>query len=421
MTAALFPYQEEGARRLAERSKLYLGDDVGLGKTRTVLRGLQLAGVTDAVVLCPAVVRQHWHDEAAALEYHGRLTVLSYQKFVLSPEILTAGHMGWGALILDEAHYLKRPESKRTELIMGPGGIHEAFDRVWPVSGTPMPRNPMELHPVLAALWPKRLQALGVLRPGAWLNRYCLWRAGEYGPRIYGARPEALMELKELLALVMLRRRAVDVAPEMPPASWGTVTVEAEDLASLPYLNAETAAALERGELPPMDANLARYLHAVGDLKAPYVAQLIGEELENDLQAKRVIFAHHRSALALLAQGLSAHGVVTVDGSVPEEQRRERVKVFQTHPTCRVFLGQIEACATGMDGLQRAGCHDIAILEPSWASDRNVQAAGRVARLGQPLPVRARMFALAGTVDRAVVRNHHHEAAMRRGVLDAST
>ena len=277
MTAALFPYQEEGAQRLAERSKLYLGDDVGLGKTRTVLRGLQLAGVTDAVVLCPAVVRQHWHDEAAALEYRGRLTVLSYQKFVLNPEIRQSGD----ALVLDEAHYLKRPESKRTELIMGPDGFHTRFQRVWPVSGTPMPRNPMELHPVLAALWPKRLQALGVLRPGAWLNRYCLWRAGEYGPRIYGARPEALMELKELLALVMLRRRAVDVAPEMPPASWGTVTVEAEDLASLPYLTAETAAALERGELPPMDANLARYLHAVGDLKAPYVAALLADELED--------------------------------------------------------------------------------------------------------------------------------------------
>ena len=415
MTAALFPYQEEGARRLAERSKLYLGDDVGLGKTRTVLRGLQLAGVTDAVVLCPAVVRQHWHDEAAALEYRGRLTVLSYQKFVLNPEIRQSGD----ALVLDEAHYLKRPESKRTELIMGPDGFHTRFQRVWPVSGTPMPRNPMELHPVLAALWPKRLQALGVLRPGAWLNRYCLWRAGEYGPRIYGARPEALMELKELLALVMLRRRAVDVAPEMPPASWGTVTVEAEDLASLPYLNAETAAALERGELPPMDANLARYLHAVGDLKAPYVAALLADELESDLQAKRVVFAHHRSALAALARGLAPFGVVEVDGSVPEAQRRERVKLFQTHPGCRVFLGQIEACATGMDGLQRGGCHDVAILEPSWASDRNVQAVGRVARLGQPLPVRARMFALAGTVDRAVVRNHQHESTMRKGVLDA--
>ena len=97
----------------------------------------------------------------------------------------------------------------------------------------------------------------------------------------------------------------------------------------------------------------------------------------------------------------------------------ERVKLFQTHPGCRVFLGQIEACATGMDGLQRGGCHDVAILEPSWASDRNVQAVGRVARLGQPLPVRARMFALAGTVDRAVVRNHQHESTMRKGVLDA--
>ena len=415
MTAALFPYQEEGAQRLAERSKLYLGDDVGLGKTRTVLRGLQLAGVTDAVVLCPAVVRQHWHDEAAALEYHGRLTVLSYQKFVLNPEIRQSGD----ALVLDEAHYLKRPESKRTELIMGPDGFHTRFQRVWPVSGTPMPRTPMELHPVLAALWPKRLQALGVLRPGAWLNRYCLWRAGEYGPRIYGARPEALMELKDLLATVMLRRKVVDVAPELPRATWGVVTVEAEELASLPYLNAETAAALERGELPPMDANLARYLHAVGDLKAPYVAALLADELESDLQAKRVVFAHHRSALAALARGLAPFGVVEVDGSVPEAQRRERVKLFQTHPGCRVFLGQIEACATGMDGLQRGGCHDVAILEPSWASDRNVQAVGRVARLGQPLPVRARMFALAGTVDRAVVRNHQHESTMRKGVLDA--
>ena len=408
MTDALFPYQEEGAQRLAERTKLYLGDDVGLGKTRTVLRGAILAGAERVVVLTKAAVVAHWHAEAAVVGFQGRLTVCSYERYVLH-EYPFEGDV----LVLDEGHLLKHADSRRSHLILKPDGLASRFLRVWPVSGTPMPRNPMELHAVAASLWPRRLEAMGVLDAGAWLNRFCVWRAGDYGPRIFGAKN--VPELKDLLAAIMLRRRATDLGLAAPV--WGTVMLSATDLAGLPHLNADVRAALERGELPPMSPNLARYLHAVGDLKAPLIAGLLTDELDNDLTAKRVVFAHHRSVLQALAVQLAKFEPVQIDGSVPDDQRRERVKLFQQHPSCRVFLGQLEACATGMDGLQYAGCHDVALVEPAWSSDTNVQAVGRLARRGQPLTVRARMFGLAGTPDAALVTNHYREAAMRKLVL----
>jgi hypothetical protein len=407
-------YQEEGATRLAAVDRMILGDPIGLGKTRTVLRAAQLAGLDYVVVLCPAIVREHWHREAAIVAPKLRLTVVSYAKVALQSAV-SLGLQAPEALVLDEFHYLKHRESKRTQLVLGPGGLVEqmlstATGRVWCVSGTPMPRNPSELFPVLWAMWREDLRTRFHINGWwDWVRRYCAWKPTQHGIKVYGARN--VPELKLLLLGKMIRRRSPASLPRM---RLGVLTLAAGDLGALPALDPATAALLASGQLPVLDDNLARHRHAVGDLKAPLVAQILRDELEDDKE-KRVVFCYHRSVLDTLERELKPFGVARIDGSTPDSTRQRVIKEFREYPNVRVFLGQIGACGTGMDGLQYAA-HECIIAEPSWNSDENVQAIGRLSRLGQTRPVQARFIALADTADEAVVRQHERESAMRLAV-----
>ena len=422
----LFPYQAAGAEQLAKSDRLYLGDMPGLGKSRTALSAAHRAGVKALHVLCPAVVRAHWRREHAVMGYGYDLHVESYQRYVVSEAArrpFLFGRRSTVALVLDEAHFLKHAASRRTQLILETGtGLAHGYGRVWPLSGTPLPRNAAEMFPILLALWPEKLQARGVETYPAFLDRYCQWRPTKYGPRVFGLKNAD--ELHALVSSVMLRRRVRDVLPDLPPLRWGVVTIEAVpgDAMNTVYElenGVRTRAAILEGELPPVDESLARYRHAVGDAKAPAAAELVQDELDADEAVKRVVFAYHRSVLDYLENALRRYGVSRVDGSVTGAKREAELHNFARGPN-RVFLGQLQACATGLDGLQY-GAHDAVLVEPDWATDVNVQAGRRVSRIGSTLPGLARMLALAGTLDEAIIRNHHREVHIVEQALGETT
>lgn len=424
----LRPYQIEGALMLSNRRKLYLGDEPGLGKTRTALAavlhqtGLRGRGMLTVGVICPAIVRPHWRNEAQAMGVD-LARVSSYNAVVDEGrdwEIL----MRCDILIVDEAHFCKHRESKRSTFIFGSDGIAQrVLDRggaVWCLSGTPMPRNPAELFPVLSRLWPKTLANRGVGTYMEWLNRFCRWSATRHGIKVYGSKNEDL--LREILDLVMVRRLVKDVASDLPPLRWGIVSLQgtrqADVLLAEAELEPEEREALHVGIIPPMSANVARYRHQIGDLKVNATLELLHEELMNGSE-KIVVLGYHRSVLDALEYELEPYGVLRIDGDTTPTQREERVRQFQSVPARRVFLGQINACGTGLDGLQYAAS-EIVIVEPEWSRDVNVQAAHRLARLGQTKPVQVRMIALSPSLDEAIVKQFHRECEMVERIMDAS-
>jgi len=403
MTPTLYPYQNAGARWLSDHTRGYLADEPGLGKTRTV--------------------RPHWRREADVV---GIATpyVESYQKYVTSQIVRDLFRcMKADVLILDEAHFLKHREAQRTAMLLGPKtGLARTVDRVWPMSGTPMPRHPAELFAVLASLWPQRLVALGIRGYMDFLNMFCVWKDTDYGVKVFGVRNAE--KLRTLLEPIMLRRTVQGVLPELPDLRWATLSLDStpEELRDLgrqldEWVSLHDREMLEHGEIPHSE-NFARARHAIGDVKAHVAGKMLVEELAEDLLAKRVVFAHHRSVLDTLEHYcIAAVGgdYVRLDGSTHPTERERAISRFQQDPTCRVFLGQIQACATG---ITLTAANDVVIVEPA-ASDVNVQAAKRVHRIGQRKSCLVRMLALADTLDEVLVRNHHRECAMVAAVVGA--
>lgn len=419
------PYQTEDATKLASRARGYLAHDPGLGKTRTAILAAKLAGFRRIAVVAPAVVTKHWLNEAALVAPDLEVKVESYQRYVVSEPARLAMER-YDALLFDEAQMLRSRDSQRSKLLLGSkAGLASTYRIVWPISGTPMPRHPGELYPILMSLWPAKVLAYGIKSYMEWLNHFTWYRLTKYGPRVYAGRNTD--QLKLLLADVLIRRLAKEAG--LPKLRFGTLTVNAPDirdvLAEQGALDPAILRMIEQDILPNSGATseygaMSKLLHAIGDVKAHAVVDLVRDELESDEKATRVIFAYHHSVMDTIEKGLAPYGVARIDGKVTPSAASKQmvVNMLRVRGSRRVLVAQIQAAGIGLDGLQHFA-HESINVEPSWNSDNNVQAARRLARLGQTMPSQSRFIALAGTVDEALVRNHYREAKMRKEAIDA--
>lgn len=397
----LYQHQLDGAEWLAGRAHAYLGDKPGMGKTRTILHALKLAGAKHPLVFCPAIVKTHWKKES-----NDTVRVHSY-------DAATAGEFGMmrkeiqdqpcDALILDEAHYLKHSVAQRTRILLGPNGYARRIPRVWCASGTPVPRHPGELWTVLSSLFPAVALAHGLRTRADFESRFCVTKGrlvqNVWREKVVGMKEDA--EFQEILDAIMLRR---DAGADVPPIWWQSLVLDGDEVFGPGFVPADL---VHLGDTP----HVATYRRRVGEAKAKAVIEMLSRELQCS-DEKVVIFAHHRSVLDALFNGLKTFGAAKIDGSTPGINRTAGLSRFVYEPECRVFIGQNQACGTGFDGLQQA-CSRMVIVEPSWVAEENAQLGARLARMGQLAPtVRAQMVSLAGTIDEWIVAQNVREMQM---------
>jgi SNF2 family DNA or RNA helicase len=164
-------------------------------------------------------------------------------------------------------------------------------------------------------------------------------------------------------------------------------------------------AAMEREEALGDEAQMARLRRILGEFKAPaiadIIADIIAEELKERQYSKIVVLAYHHSVLDTLRKKLSPFGVMGFDGSTPTQSRQFAIDVFRDDPSIRVFVAQQTAAGVAVN-LQVAS--EIVLVEPSWSPDEDAQAIARIHRIGSTHACRARIFAVAGTLDEAMQR-----------------
>jgi len=395
----LYPYQEAGARWLAERPRAFLADAPRVGKTSQAVRACDHVGADKVLVVCPAIARTVWKRgfERWAFAVPNALTIESWDVVARRPDSF---HGDWDVVILDEAHYAKTRTAKRTEAVYGKGckggGVIENAGFVWPLSGTPCPNHAAELWTHLRALRPEALAQHNVLQYHEFLKRYCVTIEGSYGPIVVKNKNTA--ELKAMLEPFMLRRMMQDVHAEVPRVRFFDEALQ--DSKPIDEFEGE----FEDG----MELPTATERREVGERKAPMVVQRLLEDLA-DPTHKCVVFAYHKSVIDMLKHGLAAHNPVVITGDTSDSARDRAQQDFQNRSDVQVFIGQIDACHTAID-LSRA--HTVEVVEPSWVPNINVQAAMRCQNIAQRMPVTARMFSVAGTLDDAITRTLVRKASL---------
>ncbi len=405
----LFPYQEEGRDFLASNERAYIAHAPGLGKTIMAIRALTKVKSKRPLVICPASVVGSWKAEWQIWgDPKVVLSVLSYSKLVADEKYRHAIAMVKpDVLVLDEAHYVRNADAQRTAWTIGNGqnasliDVMDSLRHIWLLSGTPDPNTPFELHHTLRQLWPERLRQHAVWRADYWLDMfehypgYVVPGGKPPKPMIVGMTPQGAKKLKSILEPIMLRRTLKQVGHQLPDLDIR--------VSPLKLLTAE----LDTSDLDPdSEEHISTARRLLGEAKAPVVAAILAEELENDLYHKIVVFAWHKKALKILERALSKFGLVKLDGSTSESDRTEAVELFQADYSIRVFLAQQVA---GGIGITLTAAPQVVLCEPSWVPDENIQAIKRVHRIGQDQHVYARLFTVAGTLDDDIIRTNHRK------------
>lgn len=452
----LFPYQETGRRWLKghNSSVLLLADGMGLGKTPQVATAFHSLNLNRVLVIGPAISRWNWQREIkdwtgqpaqvlTKLEdqpAHKGIVICSYDYVRLSadyPRRLLWMRSPWQLVVLDEAHLLKPKEddtSARTVAVLGACGIARFADRVWFVTGTPMPNHAGELW-LFASF-----AGLANLDYQDWTKRYCT--GYRMGTRfcINGTKREAIPELKRLVMQsgLVLRRKKEEVRLDLPPVTYGEITVDAPELDDTALLHQFPSFVLEdpqggrRALLEKVEAERSLVQVALGDLgamtqekldwlqaHAKGIATLIRyngllkvngvvELIEKEIRAspegkyrKYALFAENKGTIETLRERLRIYGAVTLYGKTNDRRRKRNVDDFNTKMDTQVIIGHFITAGTN---ISLVGGQDMLIVQMPFVPGLLDQAVKRMDRIGQKRSVLVRFVSLANDpLDRAIV------------------
>jgi SWI/SNF-related matrix-associated actin-dependent regulator of chromatin subfamily A-like protein 1 len=432
----LRPYQIKGANFLASKNFSMLCDDMGLGKTVQAIAATdQLDDIESILIICPATVRENWQIEFDRWSMWGRDFTVAFNNqtnptdfFICSYEYATSRikdlkEIGYSAVIVDEAHYLKSFTAKRSKAVLGMQGLIHHCRRMWLLTGTPAPNDAGELWIYLVVF--------GVidLPYGDFIAKYCLTADTGFRVKVLGVKKEMLSELIAMMNKIMLRRKKEDVLKELPPITFSTQVISPgpvvlEESELMEYsINAQSQEVLavklesERAILNALREknkegfsfdDLAQNAKSISTLRKYSALQkivpaieIIASELEENQYEKVVIFAYHTQVVKAVAEGLKKFGVRVIAGFTSNRERDLNVKHFQNKPNVRVFVGNIKAAGVG---ITLTAAHTVIFIEQSWVPAENAQAAMRCHRIGQEKPVFVRFLAVRDFMDDLVTR-----------------
>jgi SWI/SNF-related matrix-associated actin-dependent regulator of chromatin subfamily A-like protein 1 len=422
MALKLLQYQIDGAAILAAKARYGLHDEPGVGKTATTIATLDRLNMKRGIIVCPGILRDNWraefvkfstverrvckgttiHDFVAWMR--GRFDVLITSYEMASKWASRIAEMGeiLDFLVIDEAHYLKNTNSKRSTAIIGPdsdgiNGIAMWCVKVYHVTGTPITGDVLDLYSFL-----KLMQVINIGKH-EFIKRYFHVRIGVNGNK-HKIKTEKLAELQQLIDSCSLRRYKKDVGIHLPPVFITSIELDGDTshirnlLAQHPGLDKAIINAIKQGGLSFLDSqHIATLRRLVGEAKAVPFVDILLDELAAGLD-KVVVMGLHKDALNYIHARVSnrGYGSVIVNGNTSETARQDAIKSFQQDPLCRVFVGNIQTAGVGLT--LTAAC-ELIMFESDWLPSGNAQAIMRVDRIGQTRNVRARFITLANSID----------------------
>ncbi|MBS1869164.1 MAG: DEAD/DEAH box helicase [Actinobacteria bacterium] len=417
----LEPFQWAGVRYVLRARRAFLADEQGLGKTVEALAALEADDAFPALVVCPASLKLNWEREATrwlphrsvavvegrvAVPPRAEILILNYELVAAQREALALRRPR--ALVLDESHYCKNPQAKRTRAVrrLAEGLPRDALRLA--LTGTPVLNHADELISQLRVLG--RLEDFG--------------SGARFKQQFRGPLTEERLHW-HLRRRCFVRRRKTEVLPQLPDKRQVVVPVAlsnereyrlAEDDViawlreqplDLSELNAKIAATLRAQRLAQL-GTLQR-LAAKGKLHAAlawlhdFLAS--GEPL--------VVFARHvevqRAVLERFPDALHLLGGDSVAA------REATVRAFQDDADAPPLI----VCATRVaaQGITLTRASNVAFLELEWTPAMHDQAEDRCHRIGQHDNVTAWYLLAAGTIDETMARL----IARKRGLVSAVT
>ena len=396
LSVSLRGYQAFGAKFALQQGRVIVGDEMGLGKTIEALAAichLHAQDATHSLVVCPASVLVNWtreiQDKTVLRPHrvHGferRQALKSWQRTggvaVTTYDSLRSLEQPDGVrislLVVDEAHYVKNPDSQRTRVVRR---WIAAAERTLFLTGTPMENRVDEFKTLIRHLQPDVAQRVRAVDGLLGAERF-----------------------RSQVAPVYLRRNQADVLEELPPRIEAQAWVEFTDQDHAAYRTAVASGNF-------MSMRRAAYMPGSPDTSAKLgrLLEIVDEAMSND--RKVVVFSFFRDVLAIVASVLGDAVVGTITGSVNPVERQRLVDNFTEQDQPGVLVSQIEAGGVGLN-LQAASV--VILTEPQWKPTTEDQAIARCHRMGQARPVEVHRLLVPDSVDVRILEVLGRKAAL---------
>tara|TARA_R110002096_G_scaffold238581_10_gene430196 strand:- start:14385 stop:17321 length:2937 start_codon:yes stop_codon:yes gene_type:complete len=447
LQAELRDYQKIGVgwlRFLAENQlNGVLADDMGLGKTLQTIAHLvseKDAGRLDrpALLVAPTSLMKNWRDELekfaphlVAITLHGNDRLQQFRAVSNADIVITTyglmrrdafrhAEINYSWIILDEAQFIKNPNSKVTEVLS-----KLKSDRRLCLTGTPI-----ENH--LGELW----SLFHFLMPGFLGEEESFKR--QFRIPIEQEQNEAMLGvLTRRVKPFLLRRKKIEVVSELPPKTEIDHPVEMTRKQADVYESVRVAMhkkvkseiaerGLARSQIVILDA-LMKLRQICCD---PRLAKLGEEGLTWQHSAKLaelmellpdmlgdghriLVFSQFTSMLKLIEEQLHAAKIDHVKLTGSTQNRGRAVDAFQSGKV-PLFLISLRAGGTGLNLTE---ANTVIHYDPWWNPQVENQATDRAYRIGQQRPVFVYKMIAEGTVEEKIVAMQKRKAALAEGIL----
>ncbi|MGH6654618.1 MAG: DEAD/DEAH box helicase [Actinocrinis sp.] len=382
LRVSLRGYQQFGARFALAGRRVIIGDEMGCGKTVEAVAAmahLRAEGARHFLVVCPASVLINWmrevrgHSTLRPYRLHGTgrdeqllawagaggvgVTTFETVRSLTLPRVHVA------MLVVDEAHYVKNPDTQRSKAL---AQWTRRIERVLFLTGTPMENRVEEFRSLV-----------DYLQPG-------LVDADVATDAIAGSKA-----FRRAVAPAYLRRNQEDVLAELPEM---TRVEEWEEFGSEDF--AAYRRAVDEGNFMAMRRAAYASGTVQGSAKLRRLVELVDEACDSG--RKIVVFSYFRDVLDTVCAALGPRAIGPLTGSVPPVRRQELVDQFTAVRGPAVLVSQIQAGGVGLN-VQAASV--VILCEPQVKPTLETQAIARAHRLGQVHKVQVHRLLVADSVD----------------------
>jgi len=357
LSNTLWPHQNSNLRRMLENELIgkcggILADDTGLGKSAVIVAlvcSRRHFGNT-LIVTLPMVVG-HWMAEFKRLAPH--VNVRTQWSKCSSPAVVVTTYTrlkkctemfnGWSRVVLDEAHLIRDPRSKRFEYANRAGGEETLR---WAVTGTPFQKDTTDIR-VLA--------------------KY--------------AKIDSTISIPEVVKHYMIRHKHKEVMNDIPK-EWRF----SYPIVETRYIEPEEgfAESDSRKVCSGLQGKVADCVKVVAELEHHVV---VFSQYENTI----------RKVASAVPTGKSSY---TVNGRQSVSRRNTIISNWKRHPTPSILFASMRTMGLGVD----LSCAKwVILMEPDWNPFTEYQMISRVARPGVKTEVVALKYVVKGSVEERMV------------------
>lgn len=429
----LYPYQREGVSWIVRNGGGFLWDEPGLGKTvQAICAANELAPHEPILVVCPNSLKLWWQKEIEHVLGEPSYVSESGGWFPLGIDIATADldpqvrwyiihytglaiqakrgftEKPWGAVILDECHYIKNRKAQRTQAVWK---VTPPTAAKIGLTATPYSKDAAELWSQLVWYAPQ----LPALRSyWSFFKRFNLYAECTNGNgrryyKVVGIKEPRV--LAEFMSAFGLRRSKEVVSPDLPPLTETEMPLPLEGRQLEIYRALLRRTAVEIRSLSGKSRQivvsnvLARLNHLQQVLSCPwdYDEKVTGTKLDwlctwaEEENRPAVVLTAFKASARRVAKELDTEAIT---GDVKPAEREKIVSAWKRGE--RQFLvGTIHTMGTGLN-LQEA--HTLVFYDQVWSNILMAQARERIHRINTDHPVQVIYLYVPRTTNETVLR-----------------